>query len=39
MKAGRNGMRAMCDPPIREAAVVIINGQRAGALLPPYRLD
>ncbi|HEY3443015.1 MAG TPA: beta-L-arabinofuranosidase domain-containing protein [Paludibaculum sp.] len=39
-KPGRNGMRAMYDPPIREAAVVIVNGQRAGALwCPPYRLD
>ena len=28
------------DPPIREAALVIINGQPAGALWhPPYRLD
>jgi hypothetical protein len=34
------GMRAYYDPPIREAAIVYINGQRAGALWhPPYRLD
>lgn len=34
------GMRAYFDPPIREAALVVINGQRAGALWhPPYRLD
>jgi len=34
------GMRAWYDPPIREAAIVYINGQRAGALWhPPYRLD
>lgn len=39
-RPGRNGMRAMYDPPIREAAVVSINGQRAGALwCPPYTLD
>ena len=34
------GMRAWYDPPVREAALVFINGQRAGALWhPPYRLD
>jgi hypothetical protein len=34
------GMHAYYDPPIREAAIVFINGQRAGALWhPPYRLD
>lgn len=34
------GMRAMYESPIREAAVVFINGQRAGALWhPPYVLD
>ncbi len=34
------GMRAWYDPPIHEAAIVFINGQRAGALWhPPYRLD
>ncbi|WP_125487764.1 glycosyl hydrolase [Edaphobacter aggregans] len=34
------GMRAWYDPPIREAAIVYINGQRAGSLWhPPYRLD
>ncbi|HEY6412106.1 MAG TPA: glycosyl hydrolase, partial [Edaphobacter sp.] len=33
------GMRAYYDPPIREAAVVVINGQLAGSLWhPPYRL-
>jgi hypothetical protein len=33
-------MRAWYDPPIREAAIVSINGQRAGSLWhPPYRLD
>jgi hypothetical protein len=34
------GMRAFYDPPIREAALVVVNGQSAGALWhPPYRLD
>ena len=34
------GMRAYYDPPIREAALVTINGMAAGALWhPPYRLD
>jgi hypothetical protein len=35
-----NGMRAMLESPVREAAVVYINGKRAGAVWhPPYRLD
>jgi alpha-L-rhamnosidase len=34
------GMHAYLDPPIREAALVTINGKAAGALWhPPYRLD
>ncbi|MET0322763.1 MAG: glycosyl hydrolase, partial [Duganella sp.] len=34
------GMRAMLDGPIREAAEVFVNGQRAGAVWrPPYTLD
>jgi hypothetical protein len=34
------GMHAFYDPPIHEAAIVFLNGQRAGALWhPPYRLD
>jgi hypothetical protein len=34
------GMHAYYEPPIKEAALVFINGQRAGALWhPPYRLD
>jgi len=34
------GMHAYYDPPIREAALVVINGHAAGALWhPPYRLD
>ena len=33
------GMRAWYDPPVREAAVVFINGHRVGSLWhPPYRL-
>lgn len=36
----RNGMRAWFDPPVREAAVIYVNGQKAGSLwCPPYRLD
>jgi hypothetical protein len=35
-----SGMRAMLDSPIREAAEVFVNGQRAGAVWhPPYELD
>jgi hypothetical protein len=35
-----SGMRALLDPPIREAAIVFVNGQRAGSLWhPPYRID
>ncbi|MGA3161452.1 MAG: glycosyl hydrolase [Terracidiphilus sp.] len=35
-----SGMRALLDPPIREAAIVSINGQRAAALWhPPYLID
>lgn len=34
------GMRAWFDPPVREAAIVSVNGQAAGALWhPPYNLD
>jgi alpha-L-rhamnosidase len=34
------GMRAYYKPPIREAAIVFINGERAGSLWhPPYRLN
>ncbi len=34
------GMHALLDPPIREAAIVFINGERAGSLWhPPYRID
>jgi len=34
------GMHAYYDPPIHEAAIVFVNGQRAGSLWhPPYWLD
>jgi hypothetical protein len=37
---GTIGIRALLDPPIREAAVVYVNGQHAGSLWhPPYRID
>ena len=37
---GASGMFALLDPPIREAAIVFVNGQRAGALWhPPYWID
>ena len=36
----RSGMQTWLAPPVREAAVVYINEQRAGSLwCPPYRLD
>lgn len=41
-QAGPNmpGMRALLESPIREAAVVYVNGQRAGSVWhPPYQLD
>jgi len=39
-RPGASGTRALLDPPIREAAVVFVNGQRVGSLWhPPYRLD
>ena len=35
-----NGMQTWFDPPIREAAIIYINDQRAGSLwAPPFRLD
>ncbi len=36
----RNGMRAWLDAPIRDAAVVYVNDQRAGSVwCPPYSID
>ncbi len=38
-RPGANGMMALLDPPIREAAVVWVNGKRAGSLWhPPYKI-
>jgi alpha-L-rhamnosidase len=35
-----NNMRAYLNPPVREAAEVFVNGQRAGVVWhPPYRID
>ncbi len=34
------GMRAMLESPVREAAIVYVNGKRAGSVWkPPYQLD
>jgi hypothetical protein len=39
-QAGKNGMRAWYDPPIREAAIIYLNGKRVGSLWhPPYEID
>ena len=39
-KPGSAGIRALLDPPIRDAAVVFVNGQRVGSVWhPPYRVD
>jgi len=35
-----SGMRALLDGPVREAAIVYLNGQRAGSVWhPPYEID
>jgi hypothetical protein len=35
-----NGIHALLDAPIREAAIVYVNGQKVGSLWhPPYRMD
>jgi hypothetical protein len=35
-----NGTHALLDPPIREAAIVYVNGKQVGSLWhPPYRID
>jgi hypothetical protein len=37
---GSNGTHALLDPPIREAAIIYVNGKRVGSLWhPPYRID
>jgi glycosyl hydrolase family 106( putative alpha-L-rhamnosidase) len=39
-RARTNGMRAWIEAPVREAAVVMVNGQRAGSVWrPPYEVD
>lgn len=36
----RAGMQAWFDPPVREAAVIYVNGQRAGSVwCPPYSVE
>jgi hypothetical protein len=36
----RNGMQTWLDAPVKEAAVVFVNGKRVGAVwCPPYRLE
>jgi len=40
VSGGGNGMRAWLEGPVREAAVVYVNGKRAGSVWhPPYSLD
>ncbi len=35
-----SGIHALLDPPVREAGILYVNGQRVGSLWhPPYRLD
>ncbi|MGO9617232.1 MAG: glycosyl hydrolase [Bryobacteraceae bacterium] len=35
-----NGMRAMLESPVREAAIVYVNGKRAGSVWhPPYEIE
>lgn len=39
-QGAKAGMRAWLEPPIREAALVFVNGKQIGALWhPPYELD
>jgi len=40
VQISRNGMQTWFEPPIREAAVIYVNGQRVGSLWsPPYRIE
>jgi hypothetical protein len=40
VRGGGNRFRAQIESPVREAAVVYVNGQRAGSVwCPPYRVD
>ena len=39
-RALRNGSQVWIEPPVREAAVVYVNGERAGSVwAPPYSVD
>jgi hypothetical protein len=39
-RGGGSGMRAVFEAPVREAAIVFVNGKRAGsAWCPPYAVD
>jgi hypothetical protein len=38
--AGANGVRALLDAPLREAAIIVVNGQQVGTLWhPPYQIE
>ena len=40
VRGGGSRMRARIEPPVREAAVVYVNGKRAGSVwCPPYSVD
>jgi hypothetical protein len=40
LESRKNGMRALLESPVREAAVVYINGQRIGSVWhPPYEIE
>jgi hypothetical protein len=39
-RPGASGIRALVDQPIRDAAIVVVNGKRAGSIWhPPYAID
>jgi hypothetical protein len=39
-RPGASGIHALLDQPIRDAAIVLVNGQRAGSVWhPPYAID
>ena len=39
-RASNNGFRGLLEPPIRDAAVIEVNGRRVGSLwTPPYRIE
>jgi len=40
IRGGGRRMRAMIDPPVKDAAVIYINGEKAGSIwCPPYTLE